>query len=185
MTTRLHIAKKKVSYIPKSVIRNHLVHVWNELTGSKHPIRIQKKAFVILHAALVHQICECLRGAKRMITLCGKHVVSAKELYLARSLLFSNIAKQTVRKNHIKRPVADNACRGLARACNVSLSKKVNVDPLRPYNTYEEMRRLLIDLIYEIMQSIINDHPDDLSLIKITHVTEALGSKSLRKHYLF
>lgn len=177
--------KKKIGYyIPKSVIRNHLIYVWNELTGMKYSIRIKKKAFNTLHYALEHQLCECLRAAKRMINLSNKHVITASELYLARCLLFANISKQVNRKRVCK-AVADNACRALSQACKVSLSKKVNKNPLRPFNTYDEIRRLLLDLIYEITQSIINDHAEDLTLIKESHVTDALRKKGLRKHYLF
>jgi histone H3/H4 len=176
--------KKTVPYIPKSVIRNHIKYVWGELIGVKHAVRIQKTAFITLQDALAQQLCECLRAAKRMIGLSKRNVVTAKDLYLARCLLFANIAKQ-VRHNVVTKPIADNACRELARSCKVSLSKKINDNPLRPYNTYEELRRLLMDLIYEIIQCIINKHSDDLSLIKESFVSEALRQTGLRKHYIF
>ena len=186
MSFNLLKSPKFPSFVPKSVMRKHILHAWMQLTACKIPVRIQKKAMSTLHNAVMQQIKECLRAAKKMILLSTRHVVTAKEIYLARSLLFASIPRQNLRSRLNLRPIANNACRELARSCNISLSRKYSSDPIRPFNSYDEIRLLITDLIYAILQHILHEQTDgNMAIIKLSYVTNALESKSLRKNYMF
>ena len=175
--------------IPKSVFRRYMSFVWKSLVpNATTGMRIQKKAFIKLHYAVQRQLLECLRAANKITTQAGRTVVTPNEIRLARQLLFRDITPN-MSYTQCDVCVADNACRQLAKKSHISLSRKsVTVSDSRDGNmsitAYNEIRRLLYDLIVDLMTYIIN-HEDHISMIKIDQVGNALAFRSLRPMYPF
>lgn len=172
--------------IPKSVLKRYMQYIWHDITGSDVKLRVQKKAFRALHILVQQQLLECLRAAKRCCTLAKRQVVMHRDVYFVRCTLFSNICFHSTvpGRKAISKPLANNACKALGKLAHVSLSKKKNTNPKRPWSVFDELRHLLGDMVFEILYHVLR-RGEFVNMLCDTHVDAAVHQIGLKASYSF
>jgi hypothetical protein len=156
--------------LPSTILRSEINSAWRSATGSAN-VRIEKRAFETIRTAALAHIVKLLRAAERISNLHDRRVLSAAAIFLARSMLFKGIPKLSKLPAH--RLLSDNACRSIARSHGMSLSRRICSDPLRPFDSFGEIRRFLHDFIGHFMHKLLESSP---SMIRFTETQVALAA---------